>query len=92
MTLDVTTGLVKLTRRRKYVEGQKSQIVVIHSTLAIRRVSINKTHHNKTHHNKTHHNKTLHLAVEISQALIEGLVDIRASISIMAASELESLA
>jgi hypothetical protein len=87
MTLDVTTGLVKLTRRRKYVEGQKSQIVVIHSTLAIRRVSINKTHHNKTHHNKT-----LHLAVEISQALIEGLVDIRASISIMAASELESLA
>jgi hypothetical protein len=82
MTLDVMTRLVKLTKRRKYVEGQKSQIVVIHSTLAIRRVNINKTHHNKT----------LHLAVEINQALIEGLVDIRASISIMAASELESLA
>jgi len=82
MTLDVMTGLVKLARRKKYVEGQKSQIIVIHSTLAIRRVNINKTHHNKT----------LHPVVEISQASIEGLVDIGASMSIMATNELESLA
>jgi hypothetical protein len=59
-------GLVKLTTRRKYAEGQKNQVVVIHSTPVIRRVNVNKTHHNKT----------IHLAVEINQAMIEGLVDL----------------
>jgi hypothetical protein len=54
---------------------------VIHSTLAIRRVSVNKTHGNKT----------LHLVVEINQTLIKGLVDTRASMLIMAASVVKEL-
>jgi len=33
--------------------------------------------------NKTHHSKTLHLAVEINQALVEGLVDTKAFMLVM---------
>jgi hypothetical protein len=73
--------MVKLTKKRKYVKGQRSQIVVIHSTPTIRRVNINKTHRNKT----------LHLAMEIIQALIEGLVDIGASMLVMVASVVRKL-
>ncbi len=51
-------------------------MATIHSTLAIKRDSINKTHRNKT----------LHLTMEINQALIEGLVDIGASMLVMATS------
>ncbi len=36
--------------------------------------------------NKTHRSKTLHLSVEINGYLIEGLVDTRASMSVMAAA------
>jgi hypothetical protein len=74
-------GLVKLARRRKDVEGQRSQIVAIHSTPAIRRVSVNKIHRSRT----------LHLVVEINQAMIEGLVDIRASMSLMATNVVREL-
>ncbi len=62
--LEYLEGLVKLARRRKDVEGQRSQIATIHSTLAIKRVNVNKT---------------LHLVVKINQAMIEGLVDIGGS-------------
>jgi hypothetical protein len=79
--LEYLEGLVKLARRRKNAKGQKNQVDTIHSTLAIRRVSVNKTHCSKT----------LHLAVEINQAMIEGLVDIGASMSIMAASVVKEL-
>ncbi len=41
--------------------------------------------------NKTNHNKTLHLMVEINQALLEGLVDIGASMSIMVANVVKIL-
>ncbi len=41
--------------------------------------------------NKTHCNKTLHLAMEINRALIEGLVDIGASMSVMAANVVREL-
>jgi len=63
--LEYLEGLVKLARKRKDVEGQRNQVATVHSTLAIQRVSVNKTHRNKT----------LHLAVEINQAMIKGLVD-----------------
>jgi len=49
--------LVKLARRRKYAERHKNQVAAIHSTPAIRRVSVNKTHCSKA----------LHLVVEINQ-------------------------
>jgi predicted aspartyl protease len=74
--LEYLEGLVKLTRKRKDAEGQKNQITAVHSTPTIRRVSVNKIHHNKT----------LHLAIEINQVMIEGLVDTGASMSVMAAS------
>jgi len=69
-------GLIKLTKRRKDVEGQKNQIAVVHVIPAIKRMSINKAHCSKT----------LHLAVKINQAYIEGLVDIRVSMLVMASS------
>ncbi len=79
--LEYLEGLVKLVRKKKNVEGQRSQIAAIQSTPAIKRVTINKTHHNKT----------LHLVVEINQELIEGLVDIGASILVMVASVVRKL-
>jgi hypothetical protein len=74
--LEYLEGLIKLARRTKNVERQRSQIAMIHSTPSIKRVSVNKTHRNKT----------LHLAGEINQAIIEILVDTKASMSVMVAS------
>jgi predicted aspartyl protease len=74
-------GLVKLARRRKDVKEHKSQIVVIHSTPIIKKVN----------GKKTHCSKTLHLAIEINQAMIEGLVDIGASMLVMTASVVREL-
>ncbi len=48
---------------------------MVHATLAIKRVSINIAHHGKT----------LHLVMEINQALIEGFVDIGASMLVIVA-------
>jgi len=79
--LEYLEGSVKLARRRKDVEGQRNQVVVIHSTPAIRRVNVNKTHRSKT----------LHLAIEINQAMIESLVDTGASMSVMAISVVKEL-
>jgi len=79
--LEYLEGLVKLAKRRKNVKGQKSQIAAIHSTPSIRRVSVNKTHRNKT----------LHLAIKINQAIIEGSVDIRAYMLVMATSVVREL-
>jgi len=64
----------------RYIENQ---VAVVHPTHVIRRVSVNKTHYNTT----------LHLAIEINQTSIEGLVDIRTSMSVMAVLvSLENLA
>jgi predicted aspartyl protease len=41
--------------------------------------------------NKTHRSKTLHLLVEISKYVVEGLVDTGASMSIMAAAIVREL-
>ncbi len=74
-------GLVKLARRRKDAKGQRNQIATIHSTPTIQSVNVNKTHCSKT----------LHLAVEINQVMIKGLVDIGASMLVMAASVVREL-
>jgi predicted aspartyl protease len=79
--LEYLERLVKLARRRKDAEGQRNQVVAIHSTPTIKRVSVNKIHRSKM----------LHLAVEINQAMIEGLVDTRASMSIMVANVVREL-
>jgi len=41
--------------------------------------------------NKTHRSKTLHLAMEVNNYLVEGLVDIGASMSVMAAAVVREL-
>lgn len=64
--LEYLECMVKLVRRKKDVENHSNQIAIVHQTLAIRKVSINRTHWSKI----------LHLGVEINQALIESLVDI----------------
>ncbi len=79
--MEYLEGPVKLAKRRKDAKGQRNQVVAIHSTLAIWRVSVNKIHHNKT----------LHLVVEINQSMIESLVDTRASMSTMATNVVKEL-
>ncbi len=66
--------LVKLVRRKKDVETIQAQVAIVIRTPNIRRVCINKINHSKT----------LHLVVEINQALLEGLVDTRALMLVMA--------
>jgi len=48
--LEYLEGLVILVRRRKDIEGQRNQVAAVHSTPAIRKVSVNKTHYSKTLH------------------------------------------
>jgi hypothetical protein len=79
--LEYLEGLVKLTKRKKDAKGQINQVAAIHSTFAIKRVSVNKTHHNKTSH----------LAIEINQVMIEGLGDAGASMLVMAAIVVKEL-
>lgn len=74
--LEYFEGLVKLAIRRKDVETSQSHVVGIIPTPTVTKVCINKTNHNKT----------FHLVVEIKQALLEGLIDNGASMSIMVTS------
>jgi hypothetical protein len=79
--LEYLEGLVKLARRKKDVEGQRNQMAIVHEIPAIRRMNINRAHRIKT----------LHLAIEINQALIEGLVDIGHLCQLWQPTSLESL-
>jgi predicted aspartyl protease len=54
---------------------------MILASLAIRRICINKTHRSKT----------LHLLVEINNYVVEGLIDTRASMSVMATTIVREL-
>jgi hypothetical protein len=68
--------LVKLVRNRKDAKTIQAQVATVIRTPNIKRVCINKINHSKT----------LHLVVEINQALVEGLVDTRALMLVMAAN------
>jgi hypothetical protein len=59
----------------------KIRATLVHATPTIKKMSINRAHHIKT----------LHLIVKINQTLIESLVDIRASMSIMATNIVRKL-
>jgi predicted aspartyl protease len=69
-------SLVKLARRKKDTESVSDQVSVVSHVPAIRRICVNKTSRSKT----------LHLPVEINRYIVEGLVDIGASMSVMAAA------
>ncbi len=58
-----------------------NQVSMVSVALMFRRLCINKTHRSKT----------LHLAMEVNNYLVEGLVDIGASMSVMAAAVVREL-
>ncbi len=73
--LEHLESLVKVARKKKDTEAAGNQISMV------RRICINKTHKSKT----------LHLSVEVNSCLVEGLVDTRASVSVMAATVVREL-
>jgi len=72
--LEQLENLVKVARRKKDAEFETNQVSLVSSVPILRRICVNKTHRSKT----------LHLSVEINNCLIEGLVDMGASMSVMA--------
>jgi predicted aspartyl protease len=72
--LEHLESLVKLARRKRDSEATENQVSVVFAILSLRKICINKTHRSKT----------LHLLVEISNYVVEGLVDTGASMSVMA--------
>jgi len=79
--LEHMENLLKVARRKKDTEAANTQVSMVSAVPALRRLCINKTHRSKT----------LHLSVEVNQCLIEGLVDIGTSMSIMAATVVREL-
>jgi len=79
--LEHLENLVKVARRKKDTEAVNTQVSMVSAIPALRHLCINKTHMSKT----------LHLSVEVNQCLIKGLVDTRASMSIMAAAVVREL-
>jgi predicted aspartyl protease len=79
--LEHLESLVKLARRKKDAEAVNDQVSMVSTTPTLRRICINKTHRSKT----------LHLPVEMNSYVVEGLVDTRASMSIMAVAVVREL-
>jgi hypothetical protein len=79
--LEHLESLVKLARRKKDSEATENQVSIVSTVPWLRKIYINKTHRSKT----------LHLLVEISNYVVEGLVDTRASMSVMAAAVVREL-
>ncbi len=79
--LEYLEWLVKLTRRRKDEEIGRNQVVTINNTPTVKRFSVNKNYKGKT----------MHLPIEINNVMIEGLVDIGTSMSIMAVNIISEL-
>jgi len=73
--LEHLENLVKVARKKKDAEAANNQVFMVSAAPMLRRICINKTHRSKT----------LHLSVEVNGYLVEGLVDTRASMSVMAA-------
>ncbi len=71
--LEHLESLVKLARRRKDSEANENQVSMVSAVPALRKICINKTHRSKT----------LHLLIEINNYIVEGLVNIGASMSVM---------
>jgi len=74
--LEYLKGLVKLARKRKDEEAGRNQVATIYNTTTIKRIFVNKNYRGKT----------MHLPVKINNGMIERLVDIGASMLIMATS------
>ncbi len=79
--LEHLESLVKLARRKKDSETTENQVSVVSATHSLRKICVSKTHRSKT----------LHLPVEISDCIIEGLVDTGASMSILVVAVVREL-
>jgi len=79
--LEHLESLVKVARKKKDAEATSNQISMVSAALTLRRLCINKTQRSKT----------LHMLVEVNNYLVEGLVDTRASMSVMAAAVVREL-
>jgi hypothetical protein len=79
--LEHLESLVKLARRKRDSETTENQVSVVFATPSLRKICVNKTHRSKT----------LHLLVEISDCIIEGLVDIGASMSVLVVAVVREL-
>jgi len=79
--LEHLKNLVKLARRKRDSETTENQVSVLSATPSLRRIYVSKMHRSKT----------LHLPVEISDCIIEGLVDTGASMSVLAAAVVKEL-
>ncbi len=74
-------SLVRLARQKRDVEATNNQVSMVLTTPTLRRIFINKTHRSKT----------LHLRVEINNYVVEGLVDIRTFMFVMAVAMVREL-
>jgi hypothetical protein len=79
--LEHLENLVKLARRKKDSETTENQVSVVSALPSLKKICVNKTHRSKT----------LHLPVEISNCVVEGLVDTRASMSVLATAVVREL-
>jgi predicted aspartyl protease len=79
--LEHLESLVKLARRKRDSETTENQVSVVSTLPSLRKICVNKTHWSKT----------LHLPVEISNCIVEGLVDTGASMSVLAAAIVREL-
>jgi hypothetical protein len=79
--LEHLENLVKLARRKRDSETTENQVSVVFALPLLRKICVNKTYRSKT----------LHLPVEISNCVVEGLVDIGAFMFVLAAAVIREL-
>ncbi len=79
--LEHLESLVKMARRKRDSATTENQVSVVSALPSLRKICINKTHRSKT----------LHLPMEISNCVVEGLVDIRAFMSVLATAVVREL-
>jgi hypothetical protein len=79
--LEHLESLVKLARRKRDLETIENQVSVVSALPSLRKICVNKMHRSKT----------LHLPVEISNCVVEGLVDTGASMFVLASAIVREL-
>jgi hypothetical protein len=72
--LEHLENLVKLVRKKRDSKATENQVSVVSVIPSLRKICVSKTHRSKT----------LHLSVEISKCIVEGLVDTEAFMSVLA--------
>jgi len=79
--LEHLESLVKLARIKRDSETTENQVSVVSTLPSLRKICVSKTHRSKT----------LHLPVEISNCVVEGLVDTGASMSVLVTAVVREL-